>query len=51
MREAKTHRTASVLIRGSAFIQTLRRGHYKLAVDATRMFRLTAAFEELTPAL
>jgi transposase, IS6 family len=31
MRELKTHRTASVVIRGHAFIQNLRRGHYELA--------------------
>ena len=34
MRGLKTHRTASVVIRGHAFIQNLRRGHYELAVDA-----------------
>jgi hypothetical protein len=36
----KTHRTANVVIRGHAFIQNLRRGHYELAVDATRVLRL-----------
>ena len=34
MRGVKTNRTASVVIRGHAFMQNLRRGHYELAVDA-----------------
>ena len=40
MRGVKTNRTASVVIRGHAFIQNLRRGHYELAVDAAQLFRL-----------
>jgi len=51
MRGLNTHRTASVVIRGHAFIQNLRRGHYELAVDATRVFRLATAFDELRPAI
>ena len=51
MRGLKTHRTASVAIRGHAFIQNLRRGHYELAVDATARFRLATAFDELIPAI
>jgi IS6 family transposase len=51
MRGLKTHRTASVVIRGHAFIQNLSRGHYELAVDATRVFRLATAFDELRPAI
>jgi transposase-like protein len=51
MRGLKTHRTASVVIRGHAFIQNLRRGHYELAVDATPVFRLATAIDELTPAI
>jgi hypothetical protein len=51
MRGLKTHRTASVVIRGHAFIQNLRRGHYELAVGATPVFRLATAFEELRPAV
>jgi hypothetical protein len=43
----KTHRTASVVIRGHAFIQNLRRGHYELALDAAPAFRLATAFDEL----
>jgi hypothetical protein len=51
MRGLKTHRTANVVSRGHAFIQNLRRGHYELAVDATRVFRLATAFDELRPAI
>jgi len=50
MRGLKTHRTTSVVIRGHAFIQNLRRGHYEL-VDATPVFRLATAFDELRPAI
>jgi len=46
----KTERTASVVIRGHAFVQNLRRGHFELAVDATRMFRVVSAFDELLSA-
>ena len=51
MRGLKTHRTASVVIRGHAFIQNLRRGHYELAVDSAQPFRLATAFDELTAAI
>jgi IS6 family transposase len=43
MRGLKSHRTASVVIRGHAFIQNLRRGHYQLAVDEPPVFRLATA--------
>ena len=51
MRGLKTHRTASVVIRGHAFIQNLRRGHYELAVDTASLFLLATAFDELRPAI
>ena len=51
MRGLKTHRTASVVIRGHAFIQNLRRGHYELAVDAGLLFRLATTFDELRPTI
>jgi DDE domain len=51
MRGLKTNRTASVVIRGHAFIQNLRRGHYELAVDTGPLFRLAIAFDELRPAI
>jgi IS6 family transposase len=48
MRGLKTDRTASVIIRGHAFMQNLRRGHYELGVDArSRHLRCAAAFDEL----
>jgi IS6 family transposase len=51
MRGVKTVRTASVVIRGHAFNQNLRRGHYELAVDSAQLFRLPTAFDELRPAI
>jgi transposase-like protein len=51
MRGLKTDRTASVVIRGHAFVQNLRRGHYELAVDAPPVFRLATACDELRPAV
>jgi IS6 family transposase len=50
MRGVKTNRTASVVIRGHAFIQNLPRGHYELAVDPAPLCRLATAFEEHRPA-
>jgi IS6 family transposase len=51
MRGLKTDRTASVVIRGHAFIQNLRRGHYELGVDTVPIHRLAAAFDELQHAI
>jgi IS6 family transposase len=48
MRGLKVDRTASVVIRGHAFIQNLRRGHYELGTDSRQHLRIVAAFEELT---
>ena len=48
MRGLKTDRTASVGIRGHAFIQNLRRGHYELGADARHQhMRIVATFDEL----
>jgi transposase-like protein len=47
MRGLKQDRTASVVIRGHAFIQNLQRGHYELGVDARPGLTLAAAFDEL----
>ncbi len=48
MRGLLTDRTASVVIRGHAFIQNLRRGHYELGAEADRdCLRLAATFDEL----
>ena len=51
MRGLKTNRTAGVLIRGHAFVQNLRRGHYELATHTTSVLRLATAFDELQDAL
>jgi IS6 family transposase len=49
MRGLKTDRTATVIIRGHAFIQNLRRGHYELGAEArNRHLGLAAAFDEMT---
>ena len=49
MRGLQTDRTARVVIRGHAFIQNLRRGHYELGVEARHdRLRVAAAFDELT---
>ena len=48
MRGLKTDRTASVIIRGHAFVQNLRRGHYELGADANcGQLRIASAFDEL----
>jgi len=47
MRGLKTNRTASVLIRGHAFVQNLRRGHYEPGIEVAPALRLAAAFDEL----
>ncbi|MCX6423809.1 MAG: IS6 family transposase [Actinobacteria bacterium] len=51
MRGLKTDRTASVMIRGHAFVQNLRRGHYELGVEVAPVFRLATAFDELQLAI
>ena len=52
MRGLRTDRTASTVIRGHAFMQNLRRGHYELGVEALHeRLRVAAAFDELTPAI
>jgi transposase-like protein len=48
MRGLKTDRTASIVIRGHAFIQNLRRGHYELATESHQRLRIADAFEELS---
>jgi IS6 family transposase len=48
MRGLRTDRTATVVIRGHAFVQNLRRGHYELGVEARHeRLRVAAAFDEL----
>ena len=47
MRGLKRDRTANVVIKGRAFIQNLRRGHYDLGRETTPQGRLAAAFDDL----
>lgn len=48
MRGLLTDRTASVVIRGHAFIQNLRRDQYELGIEARhRHLHLATAFDEL----
>lgn len=51
MRGLETDRKASAVIRGHAFIQNLRRGHYDLGIDVEPALRLATAFDELRPAI
>ncbi len=39
------------VIRGHAFVQIFRRGHYKLGTDTAAAGQLAAAFEELLLAI
>lgn len=47
MRGLKRDRTASIVIKGHAFIQNLRRGHYDLGNASTPQRRLAATFDDL----
>ena len=52
MHGLKTDQTASVIIRGHAFIQNIRRGHYEIGVEARHeRLRIVAAFDELATAI
>jgi len=51
MRGLKSDRTASVVIRGHAFVQNLRRGHYELGVETVPVYRLATALDELRLAI
>jgi transposase-like protein len=52
MRGLRTDRSASTVIRGHAFVQNVRRGHYELGIEARRQcLRLAAAFDELAIAI
>jgi IS6 family transposase len=52
MRGLRTDQTASTVIRGHAFVQNLRRGHYELGVEARHeRLRVAAAFDELTSSI
>ena len=47
MRGLKQLRCARVITAGHAFIQNIRRGHYKLGTEQTVNLRVPAAFDEL----
>ena len=47
MRGLKRDYSALVIMRGHAFMQNLRRGHYELGIDARAHRRVAAAFSEL----
>jgi IS6 family transposase len=48
----RTDRTATVVIRGHAFVQNLRRGQYELGVEARHeCLRVAAAFDDLAEAI
>ena len=51
MRGLKRDRTARVIVRGHAFMQNLRRGHYELGIEATARRRVATAFTELARAI
>ena len=52
MRGLKTDRTASVIIRGHAFVQNIRRGHYELGAEAGHVqLRVAAALNVLAAAI
>jgi IS6 family transposase len=51
MRGLKRDRTANVVIKGHAFIQNVRRGHYELGTDTAHQPRIAAAFDVLLTAI
>ena len=51
MRGLKRDHTASVIMRGHAFMQNVRRGHYELGVEAHPCRRVAAAITELARAI
>ena len=51
MRGLKRDRTASVVIKGHAFVQNVRRGHYELGTETAPQQRIAAAFDVLLTAI
>jgi hypothetical protein len=51
MRGLKQDRSAGVVIAGHALVQSIRRGHYELAVEEPTNRRLAVAFDELILAI
>ena len=50
-RGLKQLRSARVISAGHAFVQNLRRGHYKFGIEEPTILRVVAAFTELTRAI
>ena len=51
MRHLRNDHTATVIITGHAFVQNLRRDHYRLTAGVPANLRLAAAFDELSHAM
>jgi IS6 family transposase len=51
MRHLRNDRTAVVIMRGHAFVQNMRRGHYRLTAGVPARLRLVEAFDELSHAI
>ena len=51
MRGLKRRHTARVIVRGHAFMQNVRRGHYELGVEANPRRRVAAAITQLAGAI
>jgi IS6 family transposase len=51
MRGLKRHRSAATVAAGHAFVQNLRRGHYKIATEQPERHRLRVAFADLALAV
>jgi len=51
MRGPKHDHTATVIIRGHALMQNVRRGHYELGIDTRAHQRVEHAFTEFAPTI
>ncbi len=51
MRGLECDRSCRIIVRGHAFIQNLRRGHYELGVDAPHLVVAAVAFDERASAI
>ena len=52
MRGLKTDRTASIVVRGHAFVKNIRRGHHELGTQARHeQLRVAAALDEIAAAI
>jgi hypothetical protein len=49
--DLKQDRNAGIVVAGHAFVQSLRRGPYELALEEPANRRLTVAFDELAPVI